>query len=110
MVQFIHLGVSGYNAAFHQGLHCLQNYLFRVSQIQRVNPFHAKFFVLKMSVFFRSATYIEVHFRLDFVIESNTMNPDPLGSSLIWVHIVCNIGYQSTYADESRQQELKRIN
>ena len=23
-----------------------------------------------------------------------------LGSSLIWLHIVCNIGYQGTYADK----------
>ena len=32
-----------------------------------------------------------MHFRLDFIMEANAMNPDP-GSSLIWVHIVCNIG------------------
>ena len=32
---------------------------------------------------------------LDFIMDANTMNPDqtaPLGSSLIWVHIVCNKG------------------
>ena len=32
---------------------------------------------------FTSAVYIQVHFRLDFIIEANTMNPDqtaPLGS------------------------------
>ena len=30
------------------------------------------------------------------------MNPDQTASlgSLIWVHIVCNIGYLRTYADE----------
>ena len=36
-------------------------------------------------------------------MESNTMNPDqtaPIGSSLIWVHVVCNIGYKITSADE----------
>ena len=35
--------------------------------------------------------------------KANNMNPDqtaPLGSSLIWVHIVCNIGYHSLQADE----------
>ena len=39
-----------------------------------------------------SAAYIQVHFRLDFFMEANNMNPDktaPLRSSLIWVHIVC---------------------
>ena len=37
-----------------------------------------------------------------FIMDANTMNPDQTApwSSLIWVHIVCNIGYQSTYADE----------
>ena len=42
-----------------------------------------------------SAAYIQVHFRLDFFMEVNNMNPDQtaLGSSLIWVHIACNIGY-----------------
>ena len=36
-----------------------------------------------------SAAYIQVHFRLDFSMESNNMDPE--WSSLIWVHIVCNI-------------------
>ena len=40
-----------------------------------------------------SVAYTQVHFRLDFFMEANTMNPDQ-GSSLIWVHIVCNIGYR----------------
>ena len=33
-------------------------------------------------------------FRLDFYMEANNMNPDQTGflSSLIWVHIICNIG------------------
>ena len=50
-----------------------------------------------------SAAYIQEHFRLDFVMEANTMNPDqtaPRGSSLNWVHIVCNIGYLNTKADQ----------
>ena len=40
-----------------------------------------------------------VHLRLDFMMEANNMNPDltaPFGSSLIWVNIVCNIGYRYT--------------
>ena len=37
-----------------------------------------------------------------FAIDANTMNPDQTarGSSLILIHIVCNIGYSSTLADE----------
>ena len=57
-----------------------------------------------------SAAHIQVHFRLDFIMEANTMSPDqtaPKGSSLNWVHIVCNTYYLGTYADErSRQQKL----
>ena len=35
-------------------------------------------------------------------MDANTMNPDQTaqGSSLILIHIVCNIGYRSTLADE----------
>ena len=39
----------------------------------------------------------------NFIVEANTMNPDqtaPEGSSLIWIHIVCTIGFQSDYTDE----------
>ena len=46
---------------------------------------------------FMSATYIQVHFRLNFM-EANTMNPyqtAPWGS-LIWVYIVPNTGYLRT--------------
>ena len=39
-----------------------------------------------------------MHFRLDFIIEANTMNPDQTG--VILVNIVCNIGYLRTYTDE----------
>ena len=31
---------------------------------------------MKMCLFFMSAAYIQVHFRLDFVMEANTMSPD----------------------------------
>ena len=41
---------------------------------------------------FSSAACIQVHFRLDFIIQANNMNPEQTApSSLIWVHIVCNI-------------------
>ena len=33
-------------------------------------------FVLKMSSAFTSDAYIQVHFRLDFFMEANNMNPD----------------------------------
>ena len=35
-----------------------------------------------------------------FTMKANTMNSDQ--TSLIWAHIVCNIGYQSTKADEEQ--------
>ena len=47
--------------------------------------------------FLRLATYIQVHFRQDLITEPFTMNSDQtvpycfIGSSLNWVHIVCNI-------------------
>ena len=54
----------------------------------------------KCCLLFTTAAYIQANFRLDFSMEVNTMNPDqtaPFGprlrSSLIWVHIICNIGY-----------------
>ena len=34
------------------------------------------FFVLKMLSAFMSAAYIQVHFRLDFFMKANNMNPD----------------------------------
>ena len=40
---------------------------------------------LKILLLFTSATYIQVHFRLDFMMEANTMGPDqttPLQSDL----------------------------
>ena len=57
-------------------------------------------FVLKMLSAFTSATYIHALVKLDFFMEANTMNPDQtacsIRSSLIWVHVVCNIGYPRT--------------
>ena len=53
--------------------------------------------------FFPSSAYIQVHFRPDYIMEANAMNPDqtaPKGSSLIWVHSVCIIGHLSTQAEE----------
>ena len=43
-----------------------------------------------------STAYIQVHFRLDFIMKANTMNPIQTGSNLIWVYIVSNIGYLRT--------------
>ena len=51
-----------------------------------------QFFVLKKCLLL--LCYIQVHFRQDCFIEANNMNPDETwsqGSSLIWIHIVCNI-------------------
>ena len=43
-----------------------------------------------------SVAYVQVNFRLYFIKEANTMNPDQTAlkrSSLICVHTVCNIVY-----------------
>ena len=55
-------------------------------------------FFLWICLLFSSAAYIQVHFRLDFILDANAMNPDqtvPLRgvSNKIWIHIVRNIGY-----------------
>ena len=41
---------------------------------------------------FASAAYIQVCFWLEFIMVTKKMNPDQT-APLIWVHIVCNIGY-----------------
>ena len=41
------------------------------------------------------AAYILIRFRLLLIMEANTAD-----QTSPWVHIVCNIGYLSTYADE----------
>ena len=41
------------------------------------------------------AACMQVHYRLDFILEANTMT-----QVLIWVKIVCNIGYLNTKAEE----------
>ena len=43
-----------------------------------------------------SAAYIQVHFKLDFLTETNNMNPDQTAPNQIRVNIFCNIGYQRT--------------
>ena len=58
---------------------------------------------------FMSAAYIQVH-RLDFIKEANTMDPNhtapkldqgySLGTSVIWVHSVSNIGFIRISTDE----------
>ena len=41
------------------------------------NPYHANIFCLENVVFlFASAAYIQVRFRLDFIMEANNVNPD----------------------------------
>ena len=45
-----------------------------------------------------------------FIVEANNMDPNQTGavwsdwSSLIWVHVVCNIGYHSPWADEKADE------
>ena len=54
-----------------------------------------------------SAAYIQVHFRLDFFMEGYNIKPDQTapGSSLIWVYIVCIIGYLRKKADERAEDK-----
>ena len=63
---------------------------------QILAPIHH--FFLSCCLFFMSAAcYTQVHSRLEIFMEANNINPGQaapiLGSSLIWDHIVCNIGY-----------------
>ena len=59
--------------------------------------------------------YIQVNFRLDFFIGANNTNSDQTapkgskGSNLIWVHIVCNIGYLRTKADKRSRQQVVTV-
>ena len=66
----------------------------------------------KCILLFKSTVYIHVHFRLDFVLEGDTMNPDQtatLRSSLIWVHIACNIGRRDSRPPKANWKELISI-
>ena len=47
-----------------------------------INPYPANIFC---HMHFMSAAYIQVNFRLDFIMEANTMNPD----HCVCFHIVC---------------------
>ena len=59
---------------------------------------------IKCRLLFTSAAYIQIHLKLDFIMEENTMNPDQTAPK---VHIVCNMGYPRTEADErGRRQNL----
>ena len=55
---------------------------------KRLTLIPANIFVMKTL----PAAYIQMLFKLDFIMEAITMNPDQtalLGSSLIWIHNVC---------------------
>ena len=53
------------------------------------------FFAQKMlSAYYVCSVYPD-ELQINFIMKANTMNPD-FKSSLIWVHIVCNIGCQTT--------------
>ena len=49
---------------------CMQNFMHRLLSRQS--------FVPEMLNAFMSAAYIQAHFRLYFIMETNTMNPDPI--------------------------------
>ena len=71
-----------------------------------INHYPATIFVPKKSSAFTSAAYIQVHIRLYFFHGNKQYEPwsdcSP-GSSLIWVNIVCNIGYLK-YKQMRKQQ------
>ena len=67
------------------------------------NPYSASYFVQKMSSAYNICCIYSNALQTNFIMEANTMNPDqtaPNGSSLIWVHIICSKGYQSTQVYE----------
>ena len=77
---------------------------------EHINPNPTTIFVKEMSAFYLCCiySYIQVHFRQDFSWKQTICTLIRLLhlSSLIWVHIVCNIGYLRTFISrrESRQQ------
>ena len=55
------------------------------------------------------AAYIQMYFKLVFIMEANTMNPDDADeSSLIGICIVCNIGFQNKPSNEHGWKRVKR--
>ena len=57
---------------------------------------------------FTSATYIHMNFRLDFIMEANTMNYDQTASNennLVLVHIVDSICYLNISRRDSGRQK-----
>ena len=73
------------------------------ASIQIFNPYLPSIFCPEnvgcLSAVCTSVAYFQVHFWLEFIMETNTMNPDqtaPKRGSLIWVNIACKIGYLRT--------------
>ena len=49
-----------------------------------------------------SAVYIHMHIQIDFFMEANNMNPDQTAPR---VHIVCNKGNLSIWANERAEEK-----
>ena len=65
-----------------------------------INIYLTNIFISKMSSAFTSATCIQVHFRLDFIMQANTMNPDQtVGAFLPW-------GYKTFSMLNSAEHEI----
>ena len=58
---------------------------------------------IKCRLLFTSAAYIQIHLKLDFIMEANTMNPDQTAPK---VHIVCNMGYPRRSRREGQTTKL----
>ena len=60
---------------------CLLQIIGGALWVKFVDPYPANIFCPEMSAFM-SAAYIPVHFRLDFIMVANTMNPDQIAPRL----------------------------
>ena len=71
--------------------------------IERVKPYPANNFIqIVLSAYYTCCIYSNA-LQITFIMEVNNMNPEetaPKGSSLLRVHSVCNVGYQTTSSDE----------
>ena len=62
-----------------------------------VTPYPTNIFVpifCKCCLIFTSTAYIQMHFRLQFIMGVNSMNPGQ--TAPFWIYIVCNKGYLRT--------------
>ena len=86
------------------GPNCLQKSSADDTRRQRVDSYPANIFMFwkMLSAYYVCCIYSNVP-KTTFIMKANTMDPDqtvPLRGSLIWIHIVCTIGYQTASSDK----------